>query len=254
MEDLRKLKMIMNTSKGSDKLNDCDLNDNLPLYRQGREEDDVVDSDFDIDENDELISDGESADKPKRPKRLVTRAYKEPKPSKSSPRKKTVKFEKRKRDDDESDEEEEEEEEPQEKRVSSSKSPVKKRKTVVYDEDEDSDDSLFIPKPYDPSSEPKSGTSKSSMGEDKAKKDITKSPSASYSPIRKAVRSSTTLKSVETKKRVQERQKIEEKRKEQWRERQVEEVKYTQEELLEEAKITEKINLEFLGKLIESFF
>lgn len=62
------------------------------------------------------------------------------------------------------------------------------------------------------------------------------------------MRSSTTLKSVETNRRVVERTKVEEKRRREWKERQVEEHKWTQQELLEEAKHTEKINLEFLGK------
>ena len=52
----------------------------LFICRQGKEEEDVVDSDFDIDENEEVGEEGEQddEDKPKRRGRLVTRAYKEP--------------------------------------------------------------------------------------------------------------------------------------------------------------------------------
>jgi hypothetical protein len=51
----------------------------LLLCRVEREEEDVVDSDFDIDENDEPVSDdGDDDGKPKRTRRLVTKAYKEP--------------------------------------------------------------------------------------------------------------------------------------------------------------------------------
>jgi len=68
------------------------------------------------------------------------------------------------------------------------------------------------------------------------------------SPRRKSMRSTTTAKSVETKKRVQARKKLEAKRREEWKSKQVEEVLLTQEELLAECRITEKINLESLGK------
>lgn len=45
------------------------------------EAEDEVDSDFSIDENDEPVSDHEQQEGPKRKRRLVTKAYKEPKPA-----------------------------------------------------------------------------------------------------------------------------------------------------------------------------
>lgn len=56
---------------------------------------DVVDSDFSIDENDELVSDNDDDNKPKRRKQLVTKAYKEPKKEKKEkPKENKPKFEK----------------------------------------------------------------------------------------------------------------------------------------------------------------
>ncbi|CAG9773015.1 unnamed protein product [Ceutorhynchus assimilis] len=47
-------------------------------YQAEEEGEDVVDSDFSIDEDDEPISDIEDADNPRKKRRLVTKAYKEP--------------------------------------------------------------------------------------------------------------------------------------------------------------------------------
>ncbi|XP_063988988.1 vacuolar protein sorting-associated protein 72 homolog [Diachasmimorpha longicaudata] len=52
-------------------------------YMMEDEAEDEVDSDFSIDENDEPVSDHEQ-DEPKKKRRLVTKAYKEPKPSTQS--------------------------------------------------------------------------------------------------------------------------------------------------------------------------
>ncbi|CRK87912.1 CLUMA_CG001699, isoform A [Clunio marinus] len=68
-------------------------------YLANEDDRDIVDSDFSIDENDELVTDDEDqANRPKRRKKVVTRSYKEPtKSSKKpiSPKKKFVKSEKR---------------------------------------------------------------------------------------------------------------------------------------------------------------
>lgn len=48
-------------------------------FREEDEGEDEVDSDFSIDENDEPVSDTEQ-EGPKKKRRLVTKAYKEPKP------------------------------------------------------------------------------------------------------------------------------------------------------------------------------
>lgn len=60
-------------------------------YREEDEAEDEVDSDFSIDENDEPVSDTEQ-EGPKKKRRLVTKAYKEPKPAaQSAPREKKIK-------------------------------------------------------------------------------------------------------------------------------------------------------------------
>jgi len=97
---------------------------------------------------------------------------------------------------------------------------------------------VYHPVPYDQEQK------KSGPKDTKANESL---PSVSISPPKKLMRSSTTAKSVETKKRVQERQKLESKRREIWKSKRVAEITYTQEELLEECKITEKINIEALG-------
>lgn len=69
-------------------------------YMVEDEGEDEVDSDFSIDENDEPVSDHEQED-PKRKRRLVTKAYKEPKsvstPAQSTPKEKKPKVQKRDR-------------------------------------------------------------------------------------------------------------------------------------------------------------
>ncbi|XP_050293512.1 vacuolar protein sorting-associated protein 72 homolog [Anthonomus grandis grandis] len=47
-------------------------------YQAEKEEEDIVDSDFSIDENDEPVSDTEDGESQKKKRRLVTKAYKEP--------------------------------------------------------------------------------------------------------------------------------------------------------------------------------
>lgn len=54
------------------------------LFRQEDEAEDEVDSDFSIDENDEPVSDAEQ-EGPKKKRRLVTKAYKEPKATTAQP-------------------------------------------------------------------------------------------------------------------------------------------------------------------------
>lgn len=62
-------------------------------FREEDEAEDEVDSDFSIDENDEPVSDTEQ-EGPKKKRRLVTKAYKEPKPvtlhAQSTPREKRI--------------------------------------------------------------------------------------------------------------------------------------------------------------------
>ncbi|XP_053698241.1 vacuolar protein sorting-associated protein 72 homolog [Sabethes cyaneus] len=60
-----------------------DAADDKEYIQKNEDEDDIVDSDFSIDENDEPVSDQEE-EIPKRKKKVVTRAYKEP-TKKSSP-------------------------------------------------------------------------------------------------------------------------------------------------------------------------
>lgn len=64
------------------------------LFREEDEGEDEVDSDFSIDENDEPVSDPEQ-EGPKKKRRLVTKAYKEPKPVAAQP--KTITKEKKPR-------------------------------------------------------------------------------------------------------------------------------------------------------------
>lgn len=62
-------------------------------FREEDEAEDEVDSDFSIDENDEPVSDTEQ-EGPKKKRRLVTKAYKEPKPvlhAQSTPRERKIK-------------------------------------------------------------------------------------------------------------------------------------------------------------------
>ncbi|XP_033217925.1 vacuolar protein sorting-associated protein 72 homolog [Belonocnema kinseyi] len=140
-------------------------------YMEEDEGEDEVDSDFSIDENDEPVSDAEQEGGPKKKKRLVTKAYKEPSKTVSAPAQSTPK--------------------------------VKK------------------PKP--------------------AKRDR----SSIDSTERKSIRRSTAAKSAATQKRLRERNEDQKKK--------VKVVKHdtwkpTQEELLEEALITEKANLKSLEK------
>lgn len=144
-------------------------------YQSEVEQDDEVDSDFSIDENDEPVSDQEEDNKEGKKKRgrLITKAYKEPKPVSKGPS--VVK-------------------------IKEKKSP--KKQTV-----------------FDPAALEKKG-----------------------------IRKSTQLKSAETVKRQRERAEVERKRAMSKRDRAPSLPRLTQEELLEEAKITEEINLKSLEK------
>lgn len=53
----------------------CSQDDNDDQYQSENSESDVIDSDFSIEENDELKSDAEDDDGPRRKKRLDTKAY-----------------------------------------------------------------------------------------------------------------------------------------------------------------------------------
>lgn len=58
--------------------------DDRDYIQKNEDEEDIIDSDFSIDENDEPVSDQE-VEAPKRKKKVVTRAYKEPPAKKKSP-------------------------------------------------------------------------------------------------------------------------------------------------------------------------
>ncbi|XP_026313599.1 vacuolar protein sorting-associated protein 72 homolog [Hyposmocoma kahamanoa] len=149
-------------------------------YVQEREIDDIVDSDFDIDENDEPVSDQEEEEKRKR--QVGTKAYKDPN---------------RKR-----------------KGASKHKEPLAK-------------------KPKEP--KPK---------EERADKTEKLDKSALDSSIeRKSIRQSTAVKSLETQQRIKIRSELQKKKV-----KKVEERMPTQEELLEEALITEQENLKSLER------
>ncbi|XP_045767674.1 vacuolar protein sorting-associated protein 72 homolog [Maniola jurtina] len=145
-------------------------------YVQEREADDVVDSDFDIDENDEPVSDQEGEAKEK--KKVNTKAYKDPN------RKKKV------------------------------KRPVTK-------------------KPREP--KPKEDEEEKTEQLDQSLIDT--------SIERKSIRQSTAVKSAETQQRIKIRSELKKKKP-----KKVEERPLTQEELLEEALITEKENLKSLER------
>ncbi|XP_063371143.1 vacuolar protein sorting-associated protein 72 homolog [Cydia amplana] len=146
-------------------------------YIEEREADDVVDSDFDIDENDDPVSDQEVEEKRKRA--VGTKAYKDPKKKKTAaPRKEVV------------------------KRVKEDK-PEKHK----YKKDEDFEQSL-----------------NDSIG-------------------RKSIRKSTAVKSLETQQRIKIRSELKKKKP-----KKVEEKMPSQEELLEEALITEQENLKSLER------
>lgn len=139
------------------------------------DDDDVVDSDFSIDENDEVLSDHADEEEGKRRKRnVVTRAYKEPVPVKK--KKTPVKAK-------------------PEKKKTPKKSPFKRKFTVL--------------------------------------------------DSKKSFRQSTTLKARETQIRLKERHEAEKKK---VKVQKVEEYIPTQEELLEEARETEKENIKSLEK------
>ncbi|XP_062536275.1 vacuolar protein sorting-associated protein 72 homolog [Armigeres subalbatus] len=145
-------------------------------YIQKNEEEDIVDSDFSIDENDEPVSDQEE-EAPKRRKKVVTRAYKEPTAKKKSPVKTTKEVK---------------------HKPERQKSPKKKKSTfTVLD----------------------SG--------------------------RKSFRKSTAAKTAATQSRIKQRVEAEKRKPKVVK---VEEYIPTQEELLEEAEITEKENLKSLEK------
>ncbi|XP_023944073.2 vacuolar protein sorting-associated protein 72 homolog [Bicyclus anynana] len=150
-------------------------------YVQQREADDVVDSDFDIDENDEPNSDPEDEVKEKKEKKFGGKVYKDPNRKKKSEKIK--------------------------------KSITKKPKE---------------PKPKE-------------EDEDKTEK-----PDKSFidtSIERKSIRQSTAVKSAETLQRIKIRSELKKKKP-----KKVQERPLTQEELLEEALITEKENLKSLEK------
>ncbi|XP_063705376.1 vacuolar protein sorting-associated protein 72 homolog [Culicoides brevitarsis] len=149
------------------------------VQKDAGDDDDVVDSDFSIDENDEVISDHEEEEGKRRKRKVVTRAYKEP------VSKKTKK-----------------EETPKQKTPKKTKTPVKK------------------------SSPHKQRFTVHDTG-------------------RKSFRQSTTQKARETQIRLKERHEAEKKKP---KVQKVEEYIPTQEELLEEAKETEKENIKSLEK------
>ncbi|XP_059474423.1 vacuolar protein sorting-associated protein 72 homolog [Neocloeon triangulifer] len=157
-------------------------------YKSEDSGDDDVDSDFSIDENDDVISDHED-DKPKRAKRLVTKAYREPK-------------------------------------------KVTKKEVDVTD------------KPF-PFNIPEDQAGPSNVTP--VKKPVVKK--SSFTPSRserKSCRRSTAAKSAELRKRVKQRDEEYQRRRKRMKLKEKPDKPMTQEELLEEAKITERENLESL--------
>ncbi|KAL4716272.1 hypothetical protein ACJJTC_014752 [Scirpophaga incertulas] len=148
-------------------------------YVQEKEADDIVDSDFDIDENDEVMSDHETEDKQKR--RVGTKAYKDPNKRKKAIKKAAVKTPK--------------------------ESKLKEEKIEKCEKTDKIDKSL------------------------------------DFSFERKSIRQSTAVKSAETLQRIKIRSELKKRKP-----KRVEEKMPTQEELLEEALITEKENLKSLEK------
>ncbi|XP_028160582.1 vacuolar protein sorting-associated protein 72 homolog isoform X1 [Ostrinia furnacalis] len=151
-------------------------------YVQEKETEDVVDSDFDIDENDEPVSDQETDEKQKR--KVGTKAYKDPN---------------------------------RKKKVAGASAAVDKPKKVIVKK----------PKELKPK-------------EEKADK------SEKYADIsfgRKSIRQSTAVKSAETLQRIKIRSELKKKKP-----KKIEEKMPTQEELLEEALVTEKENLKSLER------
>ena len=245
-----------------------------------KEEADVVDSDFDIDEDDEPASDqDEDSDKRKRSTRLVTRAYKEPK---EPPRKKpkvsansSKRASRSKAPAKDEVEDKEEDDAPSKLRrtrrssaVAKSPSPPRKGRitrhsTARVDSEStseaesagpstkrstrkrklsDSEMPDYAPKPLEETPRPKKQVTRTAA-EDKR---VQFTP-ADKKGLRTTMRSSTKLKSIETEKRVKEREKKSHQRKKYLQSRKVEYEMPTQEELLEETKWTEIINLESLG-------
>ncbi|CAH2040702.1 unnamed protein product, partial [Iphiclides podalirius] len=151
-------------------------------YVEEKEAEDVVDSDFDIDENDEPVSDHDDEGKEKR--KVNTKAYKDPN---------------RKR-----------------------KSATEKQKKIIKKKTK-----VFKPK-EEITTTPTEKVSK---------------PSIDTSIERKSIRRSTAVKSAETKQRIKIRSELKKKKP-----RKVDDRVFTQEELLEEALITEKENLKSLER------
>ncbi|CAG9787120.1 unnamed protein product [Diatraea saccharalis] len=149
-------------------------------YVQEKEAEDVVDSDFDIDENDDPVSDQETDDKQKR--KVGTKSYKDPN---------------RKR-----------------------KGTSEKTKKIV------------VKKPRE-----------TKIKEDKFEKTEKIDSSFDISIERKSIRQSTAVKSAETQERIKIRSELKKKKP-----KKVEEKMPTQEELLEEAILTEKENLKSLER------
>ncbi|XP_034828648.1 vacuolar protein sorting-associated protein 72 homolog [Maniola hyperantus] len=149
-------------------------------YVQEREADDVVDSDFDIDENDEPVSDQEGEAKEK--KKINTKAYKDPN---------------------------------RKKKAEKMKRPMTKKPKE--------------PKPKEEDDEEKTEQLDHSL--------------IDTSTERKSIRQSTAVKSAETLQRIKIRSELKKKKP-----KKVEERPLTQEELLEEALITEKENLKSLER------
>ncbi|XP_075976312.1 vacuolar protein sorting-associated protein YL-1 [Anticarsia gemmatalis] len=162
-------------------------------YVQEKETEDVVDSDFDIDENDEPVSDQEADDKRKR--KVGTKAYKDPN-----------------------------------RKLKKGDKPV----TTTLDRVRKIAEKEKKPKEIKPEKE------------QKIEKDVKPEKSERFldtSIERKSIRQSTAVKSAETQQRIKIRSELKRKKP-----KKVEDKMPTQEELLEEALITEKENLKSLER------
>ncbi len=224
-----------------------------------------MDSDFDIDEDEEVADDGADDDDDKKPRRgrIVTKAYVDPKSRKPGGSKKiALESRKRKRTastssldlerkirkigDEESDSSDTEEDE------SSSGSETEEKPKKESSLSPSKDIPSFEPKPYEPPAKRKPGRPRRSSPTPAKIKQVAFMEMRMHEGNR--VRSSTKLKSQETESRLKERKKVEARRREKFRSRKDELAKappLTQEDLLREAEETAKLNIESLGVIIE---
>lgn len=229
-----------------------------------------MDSDFDIDETEEVVQDDgdEDDEKKKHRGRIVTKAYVDPKARKpGTSRKIIVDSRKRKRTEstssiegegkgkrqktEEEDDDEESDEDSDDAELSSEDSEAEGKSKKDDAATKLKDMPSFEPKPYDTPTKRKPGRPR----RDSPSTSPLKAKQVSFFGFHDGnrVRSSTKQKSQDTEARLKERKKVEARRRERFKSRREEMAKappLTQEELLKEAEETAKLNLESLGELL----